>query len=71
LAVCLACFLGHPAQGGPPEAGQHPEPRPAVRTDHHGDPLPPAAVARLGTVRLRPADGPVFVTYSPDGVVRL
>jgi WD40 repeat protein len=43
-------------------AGEQP-----ARTDLHGDPLPPGAVARLGTSRLQHA-GPVHaLVYSPDG----
>jgi WD40 repeat protein len=38
-----------------------------ARVDSHGDPLPPGAVLRLGTVRLRHALGVRCVTYSPDG----
>jgi WD40 repeat protein len=37
------------------------------RTDCHGDPLPPGAVARFGTTRLR--TGASHVAYSPDGKV--
>jgi WD40 repeat protein len=54
LLITVAC--------GPCAAGDKP-----ARTDLHGDPLPPGAVARLGTSRLQHA-GPVHtLVYSPDG----
>src|ERR1700677_1974025 len=39
--------------------------RPA--TDAHGDPLPPDAVARIGTTRLRHASWVSSLAFSPDG----
>src|SRR5207249_4215687 len=37
------------------------------RTDRFGDPLPPGAVARLGTVRWRAGHNVVAAVYRPDG----
>ncbi len=44
-----------------PAAADEPPPR----TDRHGDPLPPGAIARLGTLRFRGVRG--CLAYSPDG----
>ena len=56
------------------------EPKPAARTDLYGDPLPPGAVARMGSVRLRlgplcrqilfSADSKELISVGSDGVIR-
>src|SRR6186997_1894864 len=50
---------------------QNAPPKDAVLTDGLGDPLPPGAVARLGTLRLKhaPAQSAIIdsAVYSPDG----
>lgn len=40
---------------------------PPARVDSHGNPLPPGAVARLGSARLRHAGSVRDVVFSPDG----
>jgi WD40 repeat protein len=41
--------------------------QPPAKVDDYGDPLPAGAIARLGTVRWRHADGASFVAFLPDG----
>ncbi len=58
LAVLLAGLpVAGAARAGPPRPG----------TDRHGDPLPPGAALRLGTVRFRHADDLTSLAFSPDG----
>ncbi|HEV8062725.1 MAG TPA: WD40 repeat domain-containing protein [Gemmataceae bacterium] len=53
-----------------PESTQNPQPPPlasTIRLDSLGDPLPPPAVARFGTVRLQHPSEVISVRFSPDG----
>jgi WD40 repeat protein len=54
LALLLTCTAPQAGPAGP-------------ATDAHGDPLPPDAVARIGTIRLRHAAYVSSVAFSPDG----
>ena len=49
------------------EQPKRPKTEKAERTDLYGDPLPPGAVARLGTRRLIGPSEPRWVGISPDG----
>src|SRR5262249_38725507 len=52
-----------PAADRPAQEGNKP-----VRTDRYGDPLPPGALARLGTVRWRNAgNGGTSILFTRDG----
>ncbi len=71
LAASGAALLGQ-RPSAPPAAqkGEDPsakESKQVPGTDAHGDPLPPGARARLGTVRLRHGEHVGCVAYSPDG----
>jgi WD40 repeat protein len=51
----------------PPEAASPAQDTGRPRTDHHGDPLPPGAIARLGTARFRHASNVTSVAFAPNG----
>jgi RNA polymerase sigma factor (sigma-70 family) len=59
---------GVPAKEEPkPAALQPAQVAKPAHVDAFGDPLPPDARARLGTVRLRPGGYAASITFSPDG----
>jgi WD40 repeat protein len=51
----------------PASGDAKPDPKPLLRTDLHGEPLPPGATARMGTARLRHTDVVNCVAFAPDG----
>jgi WD40 repeat protein len=65
LGTVLGLGLGRRADP-PPQSPRQAEPKPE-RTDAHGDPLPPGAVARLGTLRFRNGRVINAIAWSPDG----
>jgi WD40 repeat protein len=79
VAALLLTLAAVPAWGGEPAKPDGGQP---VRLDRHGDPLPPGALARIGTVRLWQGtqitaplvwtpDGKTLAACGYDGVIRL
>jgi WD40 repeat protein len=68
FVIGLAVSSQQPAFGQPPaKAGGTGAAAQRPRTDSQGDPLPPGAVARLGTVRWRHPGGITAIAFAPDG----
>src|SRR5262245_38356268 len=69
--ICVALVAAQPACGQLPggRTQKPPESSKPARTDCYGDPLPPGAIARLGTMRLRHLIHANDVAFSPDGAV--
>jgi WD40 repeat protein len=66
VALLALLAMPGPAQPPPPQRDP-PPPKQPPRVDHLGDPLPPGALARLGTTRFRQNGTIQFVGYSGDG----
>jgi RNA polymerase sigma factor (sigma-70 family) len=74
LAAGAGWAAHHMLATEPPQATAttHPETpksEKAERTDRYGDPLPPGALVRMGTVRFRHRDCLGNVAFSPDGKI--
>ena len=67
VSPCVFASLFLPGLLAPPAFAQRDGEAPRQRTDRHGDPLPPAALARLGCARFRHTDDVRCVVFAPDG----
>src|SRR3954470_10252698 len=65
LVLALLGVMGGMVAGPALSSAQKPKQEPP--TDCYGDPLPPGAVARLGTVRFRTGSELAAIAASPDG----
>jgi WD40 repeat protein len=61
--AALALLISGPSLAG----AERPAAERLARTDTRGDPLPPSARSRLGTLRWRHSAGVLYVAYTPDG----
>jgi WD40 repeat protein len=70
LSIATVFAVGVPSPSKPDDKDAEPglaETKPAPAADAHGDPLPPDAVARLGTLRFRPGGHLSSLAFTPDG----
>jgi len=68
LSILAAVFaVGFSVSAQEVQSSKPVKEKPRSRTDRYGDPLPPGALARIGTVRLRHGGAVDCLTFSPDG----